>query len=142
GGPQQLGEHLQSVLVVVDEEDAPAARRPADGAAAMPGGRGGLHPFRSRQADGEYAPLAGARALSAHAAAMELDQAAHQGEPDAESTVAPIHGLAALHEEVEDARQQVRINAVSVVAHLDDDLAQLIARVTRDVSFRRRVLRR
>src|SRR4029079_7094021 len=70
-----------------------------------------------RQLDEELAPstLAGARGRDR--ATVELDEAAHQVEPDPEAGVRSALAVAALHEDVEDPAQHVRWDPDAVVAH-------------------------
>ena len=75
---------------------------------------------RQRQRHQEGAPLAVARALHPHRAAVQLDQVAHDGEPEAEPAVAARGGAVELAEAVEDVRQELGRDAGAVVG--DDDL--------------------
>ena len=83
------------------------------------GGRGGRErrPRRSRrrrrlrrsgQPDGELAALAAPVAVRRDRAAVQLDEAAHDREPEAEAAVRAIERLPLLREQVEDVRQHRR----------------------------------
>ena len=52
--------------------------------------------------------------------AVELDQAAHDGQSDAESALGAIERLVGLRKEIEDGRRQIVGNADPVVAHTKD----------------------
>jgi len=71
---------------------------------------------------------------------VELDEPAHQRQPDAEASfrVAPL----ALNEEVEDPRQDLRRHANARVLNPHHDLIALPAGAQRDVPTRSRVLDR
>ena len=52
-----------------------------------------------------------------HRALVQLDQALHQREADAQAALAAVERAVALHEEVEHLGQQLRLDAGAVVAH-------------------------
>jgi hypothetical protein len=72
--------------------------------------------------------------VRAHFAAVHLDQGAHQREPDAEAAVASIGRRRRLEEQVEDLRQELRLDADSVVLHADLELATVERRLEPDPS--------
>src|SRR5207248_6635473 len=94
-----------------------------------------------RQPYGELAALAGAVALRLDGAPVQLDQAARDGKPDAESAVGVGAG-SDLREALEQPRPDVRRDAHAVVAHADGDARRLEARKKPDHAAARRVLRR
>src|SRR5206468_3367848 len=69
-----------------------------------------------RQAYPELAPLPHARAFHLDRAAMQLGEPTHEREPDAETPARTIERLLSLDEEIEDPRQQIRLDALPVVA--------------------------
>ena len=105
GGPgaTQLREHLGRVLVVVDDQNAAAGR----------GGRTPRPPAARRARPlAVWAELNGTRSTNSlpfpgpslarlDVAAVQLDQAAHDREAEAEAALRPVEGLALLHEQVE-----------------------------------------
>src|SRR6185503_13758145 len=65
----------------------------------------------------EGAAEAAAGALGRDAPAVELGEAAHQGEPDAETALGPLQGSLALEEEVEHPLDHVGRHAGAGVVH-------------------------
>ena len=62
-------------------------------------------------------PQVGAVAVRLGAPAVRLDQLAHDREADSHAAVAAIEAAFALDEEIEDARQQIRRDTDTGVAH-------------------------
>src|SRR5690349_16547836 len=75
-------------------------------------------------------------------AAMHVDEAAHEREPDAEPALRTIELLRALHERVEDGGQHIAGDALAIVFDLGDRLLLAHAQAHRDRSTARRVLGR
>ena len=100
-------------------------RREVSRAAGGGGGRRRRRLAEDRQADDELAAVAEALAVRLDAAAVQLHQPVDEGEADAEPAVRAIQRAGGLHEKIEDARQQFRVDAHAVVAHADDDLGRL-----------------
>ena len=69
------------------------------------------------------APRFGPGAAGFDAPAVRLDQPPHDRQPDAETAVSPIQPALALHEQIEDPRQEIRRDADAGVAHAQDGLA-------------------
>ena len=123
-------QHLARVGIVLHDED------PARDAVAV-GARPGRQPRGRRhrgQAHGELAaaPLPVAPRLDA--AAVQLRDAAHQGEPEAEAARAAVGAALALHEEVEHAGQHLRRDADPRVA--DAQHGQPVHGAQRDLDLR------
>ena len=72
---------------------------------------------RERQPHHELAAAAGAGAARRDAAAVHLDQAAHQRQADAQAALRAAVARIGLHEHVEHARQRLGGNADAGVAH-------------------------
>ena len=72
-------------------------------------------------------PLSGAAAFRARRATVHLREPAHQREPDAQAAMGAVQAALALHEEVEDARQQVLGHAYAVVGDAQHGFAALRA---------------
>jgi hypothetical protein len=51
---------------------------------------------------------------------VKLDQALHEGEPEAEAAAGPVESLGLLHEEIEYATEQIGANARAGVGHPPD----------------------
>ena len=81
-------------------------------------------------------------AVRLDAAAVQLHQAAHQREADAEPSLRAVRLLIALHEQLEHRSQTLGRNPPPVVADADDHLAGLPPAVDRDMPARFGVLRR
>src|SRR3954469_22080412 len=77
----------------------------------------------ARQEDPERRAASGAGAFSLDAPLMQLDQALYQREPQAEAALAAIERALSLHEKIEHPRQQLRVDALAIVLHLDHRLA-------------------
>jgi len=73
--------------------------------------------------DRELAPAPAASAHGRDAAAMAVDYAAHQGEADTQARVRVPGTLIRLDEEIEHTRQDILIDADTVVANADDRFA-------------------
>ena len=93
-----------------------------------------------RQTHGEYAAAASASGRRLHRAAVKLDEPANEGEANAESGPPLTPPLHPLHEQVEDSRQQLRLNPDPVVLYRHDDVGAIVLDPNRDRSARRRVL--
>ncbi len=83
----------------------------------MPGGRGLGAERRQREDDGERRARARSGALAAHRAAVQLDDVAHDREPDAEPAVRARGRRVVLAEALEDVRQKVRVDTGAGVVH-------------------------
>ncbi len=104
---EHLAHGLGGVLVVFDDEHAPAAGRGVGrGLAAAVRGRGG-----EREGHRELRPLAQPAALHADLAAVQLDDALHQREPQAEAARAADQGRIGLHEGLEQAAEHLLAHA-------------------------------
>ena len=84
------------------------------------------HGADRRQRHAEGGAFAGAGAFGRHAPLVQLDQALHQREADAETALRAVEAALALHEELEDARQELGLDAAAVV--LDGNRRQALAR--------------
>src|SRR5690348_3102062 len=93
-----------------------------------------------RQAYGESRPVTGARAVRFDMVAVELDQALHQGEPDAEPAFGAIERTLHLGEHFEYPRQQRGLDADPAVLHVDPDLVDFARRGKFDDAARFRIL--
>ena len=109
---KHLGQHRRGVAVVVDDEHAagrPAAParelQPCDRLATL------QRRLRERQADRELGARASTAAGGRHAAAVQLDEAPHDRQAEAETAARALERLRLLHEEVEDSRQHVGCDA-------------------------------
>src|SRR6185437_1978014 len=131
-------ESLAGVAIVLDEENAP--RRSCEPGARLRGLNGRWDD--ARYLDGERAPPTWPVAGGADAAAMQLDEPTHQSEADAETALSAVEGALALHEGLEDLRQQLGRNAEPIVAHTKHGLAVPGAECHPDYTARRRVLDR
>src|SRR5215475_6141439 len=110
--PQHLGERLDRIDVVVDDQYF-AAR-----GAGFRTARWTSREPRCRiawQADLERAALALPRAVRAHAAAVEFDNASHKRQPDAETTLGARQRMIALRERVERALQKLGFHPLAAV---------------------------
>ena len=117
-----LEHHLQAdrrVLVVVDDQ------HPDRGAGTLwrrkrrmwlGGSRG-----EQGEAHDELTALTEPRAPRLHAPPVELDQPANEREPDAEPALRAVVRVRALHEEVEDPRQQIGPDADAGVGDAEQD---------------------
>ena len=113
---QQVPEHVAGVVIVLDDED-PA---PDPGAAGTRGRVGRVAGGRAeREADREHAAPAGSFARRLDAAAVQVDEPLHQGEADAEPRRRPVEPGLALHEQVEDPRQEIGGDAGAGVLHAE-----------------------
>jgi hypothetical protein len=63
---------------------------------------------------------------------VHLDEVAHDGQPQPEAAVPTRRGVVGLAEGVEDVRQEVRINPLPGVAHLDLEMGVDAAEADRD----------
>src|SRR5690606_27784262 len=79
-------------------------------------GRGEL-PGEERQPHQEEAASTEPVAHRLHAPARDLDEPAHQREPDAEAALRSLSAALALDEEIEDLRQQLGRDPDAVVLH-------------------------
>ena len=119
---QEIGDALGGVLVVVDDEDALAARvrgrLRADGRRG-PAGRYHLERCpagRERKLDDELAPLARPVAVRRHLTAVQLDEAAHDRQAETEAALRAVERLRLLEEEVEHPPQHLGGDADPLVA--------------------------
>ena len=92
--------------------DARPPRRPRTGRAGF--ARQGR---QGRQADDEFAALVGPLATGLDGAAVQLDEAPHQRQADAQAPLRSRDGTVGLGEQVEDVRQQLPFDADAVVAN-------------------------
>ena len=137
---EELGEELADVHAVFDHDDPPALDRLGDDTVAMPRAR---NDFRDGgQADHEGAPLAGAVAGDLHRAAVELDDASHDGEPEADAALGAREGAVGLRECFEYAVEHVGGDAHAAVGHADDGFVAVDADRDRHAAAPRRVLDR
>src|SRR5690606_22219373 len=77
----------------------------------------------------EFAAFAGAAAAGFDAAAVQLDDSPHECQPDAKSALSAVDLGVALHEKVEDFREEFFGDAGAAVADSQDDVAALAAGV-------------
>src|SRR6185312_2461952 len=106
----------------------------------------GLHVVRAfhageRKRHHELAALADALAARLDAAAMQLHEAAHEGEPDAEAALRVHAAPRKLREHLEDTGEHRRRDADAVVAHADRRARAQALGADPDVAARARVLR-
>ena len=120
---QQSAQGRGRVPVVVHHEDAAQTRRFRGGhrqgrvrAGGREGGRTG-----GGQVHDEFAAQAPARAVRLHPAAVQLHQAAHQTQADAQAALRPLQRTVFLREQVEDVRQHFGVDAGTVVLHAHED---------------------
>ena len=132
----RLGERRRGVDVVVDDQHA-----------AVVCARGERADFRLRDAlrragqeHDEGRTLAGPGAFRAHAAAMQLDEAAHQGEADPEAARRIVLGPGYLHEGLEQALEGLGGNADAGIAHAHLELAVALVGGQLHLASGRRVL--
>ena len=118
---QRVPQALGRVDVVFDHEHALLARR--SGIHGEAGGRRGLNhlpldrqPYRELRA----APLAAASSFNP--SAVQLDQALHQGEPEAQTASAAVQGLVRLCERLKQMWQHLRAHPYAAVANPDERL--------------------
>ena len=139
---QSFGQHLRCVAVVVHHHHTLLER----GRPRTERRRGHVllrnRLSQHRQPHDELAAAIHPVAPRGDRPAVQRHQALHQGEPETEAAVSPVRSAAALDEEIEDARQQLRPNADAVVADAHDDLLALPLRGDDDVPRLPRVLRR
>jgi len=114
---QRLTQRVGRVGVVVDDEDAPAGL----GGRAARGGRprqreGALR--HERQLDDEGAAPPRPLAARLDAPAVQLRDRPHDGEAESEPALGAVEVAPALDEQLEDARQERRVDAAPVVLHL------------------------
>ena len=109
-------EHGRRVLVVLDDQHATLgdvvqrARLHMDGLG------------RQRQRHDELRPLPLAFALRSDSAAVKLDQALHQRQPEAETAARTVKTRVRLHERLEHPVHEVGRDADAIVADADDGL--------------------
>ena len=142
-GREQPGQDLGAVHVVVHDEDPLRGR--ARRSAAAPGGLAAGVPGRpgpGRGAGGRRTrcPCPSPSLRRVDAAAVHLDQAADQGQADAEPPLGAVERAVGLGEQVEDAREQLRGDPDAGVADPDDRLVALSAGLQRDPAPRLGVL--
>src|SRR5689334_12289270 len=101
-----------------------------------------LHRRDARQPDDELASMARSLAERLHLAAVELDQPAYQGEPDAQTALGVNEPALALRRRVEHVRQQPGWNADPRVRDADDRERPLADDANADRAARRGVLDR
>lgn len=135
---EQHAQHLARVVVVFDDQDAAPARR----LAPRRRGRRRDRVLEHGQPDDEAAPSTEAFALRLDAPVVQLREPAHQREPDAEPALRALEPAVALDEEIEDVRQQLGLDADSVVLHRQGDVRALVPDRHADVSSGRRVAER
>src|SRR5262249_59609537 len=98
GQLEQRFEHLPRVLVVLHDDDAPRTRRRlARRAPGIVGAGGGT----AGQPNGEAASPPFPRAPRLDAPAVQLDELAHEGEPDPQTPFRAIGRAVPLEEEIE-----------------------------------------
>ncbi len=124
---EQRGQGHCRIDVVVRDQDAQGAlpswpprrrwRAPASAAAA-----GEVE----RQPDDEGAALAGTGADGPHRALVQVDQLAHQRQPDAEPALGVVHVASDLAEHVEHRFQRFGGNADAAVGHRDDGVVAVL----------------
>ena len=91
-----------------------STRRPVGTAATAAGGGGALlagrlrHCADARQRHAEQRPLPMPSLCASTRALVQLDQALHQRQADAQAALAAVERALALHEQLEDVRQQLR----------------------------------
>ena len=126
---EQLQHHahgLGRVDVVIDHQHAQA--NDGAGAAAVSTRAGGGRLLRlargQRQAHHELRALAEAFAVRRDRAAVHLDQAAHQGQSNAESVLRAVRLATALRKQLEHVRQHFRLDADAAVAHRHHDVVR------------------
>src|SRR4051812_14502231 len=81
------------------------------------------HGSEAREEDPERRAASGTGALRLDAPLVQLDQALHQREAQTEAALTAIERALSLNEKIEHARQQLRVDALAVVLHLDHSLA-------------------
>src|SRR5262245_28081860 len=82
-----------------------------------------------RQPDDESAATPTPFAVRLDGARMQLDEPAHEREPDPEPAMRAIRALLALREQVEDPRQQLGCNAASRVFDLQHAMVAILMRM-------------
>jgi hypothetical protein len=127
--PEQHGQGVGGVDVVIDHQDA-AEGRCILGLGIRCLSRRGLRLGGQGQVQPEFAALALAFAERLHAAAVHLDQAAHQGQPDAQAALPTAAVAVHLHEQIEHLAQQGGRDADAVVAYRDHGLRAIGPRRT------------
>ena len=118
--PDQVGEHLGRVVVVVDDEHA----QPVIGLADAPVFAARLGRLRRldqapRQANREDRPVPLAGAGRGDLAAVQFDERSHDGQAQPQPAARPVQRLPLLRKEIEDARQHFGLNADARVADLE-----------------------
>ena len=106
---ERLLEALGGVEVVLDDEDANAARLPP-----MLGSRQLQAPLGrqiQRQLESEERALPGPVALCAHGSAVQLDEPLDQRQPEAEPSAAAVECPVRLHEGLEEPGQELRLRS-------------------------------
>ena len=71
----------------------------------------------------EFTPQTAARAVCLDTPAVQLDQAPHERQPDAQATKGPVEGPLRLYEQVKYVRQHFRADADATITYPQDDLA-------------------
>lgn len=110
---EQLRQAVGRIAVVVDHQHAaPSLGLGGQRFSRLAGRHGGQW-----QAHGQFAAQPGPRAGRLRLAAVQLDDAAHQRQPDAQPALGAIDRAFALHEEIEGGGQQRGRHADAVVDH-------------------------
>src|SRR5256714_1570197 len=135
---QQL-EHLAGVVVVLDDQHAPADWGRLGAAVAVPERRRHLH---ARQAHREDAAEPRARTVGRHRAPMQLGERPHQRQADPEAALRAVQRALALDEQAEDLRQHVAGDADALVLDPEHGIVALARRPHADGAAGRRVLHR
>ena len=135
---QEVSQHLARVIVVLHHQHPSRRRR-----RGWPRGVVGVR-WRGEdwQPHGERAAASRAGAGRLHRSAVQLDELAHEREPDAEPAGAALERAIALHEQLEHARQQLGTDAHAGVAHGQDRLIAVATHGDGDLAPGRRVLHR
>jgi hypothetical protein len=111
--PEQESHALPRVLVVVHDEDAqavglPRRRRP-------PACGRGRPRCREREPHHEFAALSRAFAVGGDRPAVQVHEPLHHREPDAQAALGSVEAAIALHEDVEDLRDELGAHSHPVV---------------------------
>ncbi len=135
---EQLAQRLARIGVVLDDQDiAPCRRRLRRRGALRRRPR-----LDRREAHGEGAAAPGAIAAGGGRAAVQRGELAHQRQPKPEAARRAIEPRLALHEWLEDAREQLAAHADAVVGDAQHRVAAFVAHRDRDRAVDRRVLDR
>ena len=136
---QQHGQRMAGVAVVVDDGDRQRMRL----ARALARAHGLAHlGLRERQRDRHRRALLQAGAVRRHLPVVHAHDALHEREADPEAALRAVRRAVGLREQVEHVRQQLRVDAAAVVAHLRPRLAAVDRDREHDAPARRRVLGR